>query len=167
MIFLFPEDTLAVVLLPSSYVDLSLRCVIFPSNIISFLLAESGLSLLVCLESCIAKRKVFVNQRYCGYFRHPKKLPRSSTRMQLGAGHFGGPQGLMNPAIGPGGAPAGPHGVPPPGAGPPAPAAGVSSLPLPPTQYIAMFTDENVKRGKVPAPPPIIRDAYSVFAGEW
>jgi len=70
----------------------------------------------------------------------------------------------MNPAVGPGGPPAGPHGVPPTGAAPPAPASGVSTLPLPPTQYIAMFTDENMKRGKIPQPPPVIRDAYSIFS---
>ena len=65
---------------------------------------------------------------------------------------------------GPGG-PVGP-GAPPTGNGPPPPAPGVSSLPLPPAQYIAMYTDDHVKRGKAPPPPPVIRDAYSVFSGK-
>ena len=71
----------------------------------------------------------------------------------------------MNPSGGPTGAPGGPPGLPPGGGGPPPPAPGVSSLPLPPAQYIAMYTDDHVKRGKAPPPPPIIRDTYSVFSG--
>jgi len=70
----------------------------------------------------------------------------------------------MNPSGGPTGAPGGPPGLPPAGGGPPPPAPGVSSLPLPPAQYIAMYTDDHVKRGKAPPPPPIIRDTYSVFS---
>ncbi len=39
----------------------------------------------------------------------------------------------------------------------------VSSLPLPPVQYITLFSDENVRRGRVPKPPPIIQDNYTMF----
>lgn len=70
----------------------------------------------------------------------------------------------MNSSGGQPGGPVGPPGVPPSGGGPPPPAPGVSSLPLPPAQYIAMYTDDHVKRGKAPPPPTIIRDAYSVFS---
>ncbi|XP_077280296.1 mediator complex subunit 7 isoform X2 [Temnothorax americanus] len=39
----------------------------------------------------------------------------------------------------------------------------VSSLPLPPVQYINPYTDENVRRGRAPRPPPPIHDSYSMF----
>ncbi|XKL64365.1 hypothetical protein PGB90_004451 [Kerria lacca] len=39
----------------------------------------------------------------------------------------------------------------------------VSSLPLPPVQYITLFNDENVRRNRIPKPPPIIQDTYSMF----
>lgn len=39
----------------------------------------------------------------------------------------------------------------------------VSSLPLPPMQYINLYTDENVRRGRAPRPPPPIHDTYSMF----
>ncbi|XP_011297886.1 mediator of RNA polymerase II transcription subunit 7 [Fopius arisanus] len=39
----------------------------------------------------------------------------------------------------------------------------VSSLPLPPIQYINLYTDENVRRGRAPRPPPPIHDSYSMF----
>jgi len=39
----------------------------------------------------------------------------------------------------------------------------VSSLPLPPVQYINLYTDENVRRGRIPRPPPPIHDSYSMF----
>lgn len=39
----------------------------------------------------------------------------------------------------------------------------VSSLPLPPVQYINLYTDENVRRGRAPRPPPPIHDTYSMF----
>jgi len=39
----------------------------------------------------------------------------------------------------------------------------VSSLPLPPMQYINQYTDEAVKRGRAPRPPPPIHDQYNMF----
>ncbi|KAJ8676375.1 hypothetical protein QAD02_012162 [Eretmocerus hayati] len=39
----------------------------------------------------------------------------------------------------------------------------VSSLPLPPVQYINLYTDENVRRSRAPKPPPPIHDNYSMF----
>ncbi|XP_014244628.1 mediator of RNA polymerase II transcription subunit 7 [Cimex lectularius] len=41
--------------------------------------------------------------------------------------------------------------------------AQVCSLPLPPAQYINNYTDENIKRGRAPRPPPPIHDSYSMF----
>lgn len=34
---------------------------------------------------------------------------------------------------------------------------GVSAYPLPPMQYVNLYTDENVKKGRTPQPPPIIQ----------
>nr|CAG4648916.1 EOG090X0EJA [Polyphemus pediculus] len=45
--------------------------------------------------------------------------------------------------------------------------AQVSSLPLPPMQYVNLFNDENVKRGRTPRPPPPITDAYSMFGSPY
>ncbi|RZC40695.1 mediator of RNA polymerase II transcription subunit 7 [Asbolus verrucosus] len=39
----------------------------------------------------------------------------------------------------------------------------VSSLPLPPMQYISQYTDEMVRRGRAPRPPPPIQDTYHMF----
>ncbi|XP_067643383.1 mediator of RNA polymerase II transcription subunit 7 [Eurosta solidaginis] len=39
----------------------------------------------------------------------------------------------------------------------------VMSLPLPPTQYINLFSDENIRRNRAPRPPPPIQDSYSMF----
>lgn len=39
----------------------------------------------------------------------------------------------------------------------------VSAFPLPPMQYVSLYTDENVKRGRAPAPPPPIQDSYMMF----
>ncbi|XP_016839116.1 mediator of RNA polymerase II transcription subunit 7 [Nasonia vitripennis] len=39
----------------------------------------------------------------------------------------------------------------------------VSSLPLPPVQYINLYTDENVRRNRAPRPPPPIHDNYLMF----
>eukprot|EP00094_Tigriopus_californicus_P010280 TCALIF_09916-PA protein Name:"Similar to MED7 Mediator of RNA polymerase II transcription subunit 7 (Anopheles gambiae)" AED:0.05 eAED:0.05 QI:150/1/1/1/1/1/3/84/290 len=57
---------------------------------------------------------------------------------------------------------------PPAGAGGPANPADrestqVTSMPLPPMQYINHYTDENIRRGTCPPPPPPITDAYSMF----
>jgi len=41
--------------------------------------------------------------------------------------------------------------------------AQVSSLPLPPLQYINQYTDENIRRGRAPRPPPVIHDSYHMF----
>lgn len=41
--------------------------------------------------------------------------------------------------------------------------AQVSSLPLPPMQYINFYTDENVRRNRAPLPPRPIHDSYSMF----
>lgn len=45
--------------------------------------------------------------------------------------------------------------------------AQVSSLPLPPMQYVNLFNDENVKRGRTPKPPPPITDGYSMFGNPY
>jgi len=34
---------------------------------------------------------------------------------------------------------------------------GVSSMPLPPMQYVNLYTDENVKKGRAPKPPPLVK----------
>uniref|UniRef100_A0A1B6CQ06 Mediator of RNA polymerase II transcription subunit 7 n=1 Tax=Clastoptera arizonana TaxID=38151 RepID=A0A1B6CQ06_9HEMI len=39
----------------------------------------------------------------------------------------------------------------------------VSSLPLPPMQYIKEYSDENVRRGRAPRPPLPIFDTYKMF----
>lgn len=41
--------------------------------------------------------------------------------------------------------------------------AQVSSLPLPPIQYFNLYTDELIRRGRAPRPPPLIHDTYSMF----
>lgn len=40
---------------------------------------------------------------------------------------------------------------------------GVSPFPLPPSDYYTLYTDENVKAGIAPEPPPPIEGEYSVF----
>lgn len=45
--------------------------------------------------------------------------------------------------------------------------AQVSSLPLPPMQYVNLFSEENVKRGRIPRPPPPISDGYSMFGNPY
>ena len=37
------------------------------------------------------------------------------------------------------------------------------SFPLPPTFYFKHYTNENVKSGNVPKPPPVIEGEYSMF----
>ncbi|KAL5274355.1 MED7 family protein [Megaselia abdita] len=44
--------------------------------------------------------------------------------------------------------------------------AQVMSLPLPPSQYINLYTDENIKRNRVPRPPPI-QEVYSMFGTQY
>lgn len=39
----------------------------------------------------------------------------------------------------------------------------VSSLPLPPAQYINLYTDENIRKNRAPKPPPPIQDSYTMF----
>ncbi|XP_012229539.1 mediator of RNA polymerase II transcription subunit 7 [Linepithema humile] len=39
----------------------------------------------------------------------------------------------------------------------------VSSLPLPPVQYINSYSDENVRRGRAPRPPLPIHESYMMF----
>lgn len=39
----------------------------------------------------------------------------------------------------------------------------VSSLPLPPAQYINLYTDENIRKNRAPKPPPPILDSYTMF----
>ncbi|KAJ8945433.1 hypothetical protein NQ318_009889 [Aromia moschata] len=39
----------------------------------------------------------------------------------------------------------------------------VSSLPLPPMQYVNQYTDEQIRRGRAPKPPPPIQETYHMF----
>lgn len=39
----------------------------------------------------------------------------------------------------------------------------VMSLPLPPSQYINLYTDDNIRKNRAPKPPPPITDTYSMF----
>jgi len=39
----------------------------------------------------------------------------------------------------------------------------VSAMPLPPMQYVKLYTDENVRRGTAPPPPAPLQDSYSMF----
>ncbi|XP_062908698.1 mediator of RNA polymerase II transcription subunit 7 [Mobula hypostoma] len=43
----------------------------------------------------------------------------------------------------------------------------VSSLPLPPAQYYKEYTDDNVRKGFAPKPPPPIRDSYTMFGNQF
>lgn len=36
-------------------------------------------------------------------------------------------------------------------------------MPLPPMQYVKLYTDENVKKGRAPKPPPPLKDTYTMF----
>jgi len=44
---------------------------------------------------------------------------------------------------------------------------GVSAFPMPPMQYVNNYSDDNVKRGKAPQPPPPIQDSYSMFGAQF
>ncbi|KAL2077565.1 hypothetical protein ACEWY4_027069 [Coilia grayii] len=43
----------------------------------------------------------------------------------------------------------------------------VSALPPPPMQYIKEYTDENVRKGIAPKPPPPIRESYMMFGNQF
>uniref|UniRef100_I3KXN5 Mediator of RNA polymerase II transcription subunit 7 n=2 Tax=Pseudocrenilabrinae TaxID=318546 RepID=I3KXN5_ORENI len=43
----------------------------------------------------------------------------------------------------------------------------VSALPPPPMQYIKEYTDENIRKGLAPKPPPPIRDNYMMFGNHF
>lgn len=43
----------------------------------------------------------------------------------------------------------------------------VSALPPPPLQYIKEYTDENIRKGLAPKPPPPIRDTYMMFGNQF
>ncbi|XP_026468963.1 mediator of RNA polymerase II transcription subunit 7-like [Ctenocephalides felis] len=45
--------------------------------------------------------------------------------------------------------------------------AQVSSLPLPPVQYINLYTDENIRRNRAPKPPLPCHDTYSMFGNNF
>jgi len=38
---------------------------------------------------------------------------------------------------------------------------------MPPMQYVNNYTDENIKRGKTPQPPPPIHDSYTMFGAQF
>ena len=42
-----------------------------------------------------------------------------------------------------------------------------STFPAPPSQYINLFTDENVRRGRVLKPPPPIHTEYTMFGAQF
>lgn len=39
----------------------------------------------------------------------------------------------------------------------------VSSLPLPPMQYVSLYSEESMSRGRAPSPPRPLQDSYSMF----
>lgn len=43
----------------------------------------------------------------------------------------------------------------------------VSALPPPPMQYINLYTDDNVRKGLAPKPPPTIKDSYMMFGNQF
>lgn len=45
--------------------------------------------------------------------------------------------------------------------------AQVSSLPLPPLQYVNLYTDDNIQKGRAPSPPKPIQDTYSMFGSHY
>lgn len=42
---------------------------------------------------------------------------------------------------------------------------GVSAFPLPPMQYVNLYTDDNIKKGRTPPPPPVLQVShiYSMY----
>lgn len=47
------------------------------------------------------------------------------------------------------------------------PLQNVCSLPLPPVQYIQNYSDDNIRRGRTPKPPPIIQESYTMFGNPY
>lgn len=43
----------------------------------------------------------------------------------------------------------------------------VCSLPLPPQQYFHNYSDENIRRGRAPKPPPLIQETYTMFGNPY
>ncbi|NXJ74241.1 MED7 polymerase, partial [Trogon melanurus] len=43
----------------------------------------------------------------------------------------------------------------------------VSALPPPPMQYIKEYTDENIRKGLAPKPPPPVKDSYMMFGNQF
>jgi len=43
----------------------------------------------------------------------------------------------------------------------------VCSLPLPPVQYFQNYSDDNIRRGRAPKPPPIIQETYTMFGNPY
>lgn len=43
----------------------------------------------------------------------------------------------------------------------------VCSLPLPPVQYFQNYSDDNLRRGRAPKPPPIIQETYTMFGNPY
>lgn len=44
---------------------------------------------------------------------------------------------------------------------------GVSPFPHPPAVFYKQYTDENVKAGKMPAPPPPVKGVYFMFGAKF
>lgn len=44
---------------------------------------------------------------------------------------------------------------------------GVSPFPQPPALFYKLYTDENVKAGKCPAPPRLAKGAYFMFGAKF
>ena len=44
---------------------------------------------------------------------------------------------------------------------------GVSPFPQPPAAFYKQYSEENVKAGSAPAPPPPIQGSYSVFGAKF
>lgn len=44
---------------------------------------------------------------------------------------------------------------------------GVSPFPNPPSVFYKLYTDENVKSGRAPAPPPPVQGSYSMFGAKF